>query len=266
MSGVENGNEYFDSLCELDNYSQTNFEKLQDVLKTLRKLLECQNSPNNDTDILGLLDVLARDYEGLVETSVDLRQAKYQARESEIQSTEQMETINHNRLNRTPFGDDVRNYINVLEDIQRDSLRYTTKVERLSADLAKQAEVSDTEVSRFDMNDWKPSKELQEILDKYFDENNDTHAIKNDVKSYLDQIKLARAKYTLENKHSLQVRLSQLNKEVNQWRKEWDSMETLMFGDDPKSMKSMLSTIGSLKQTLINEKQQEQNDEAVTSQ
>lgn len=255
MSSVENGNEYFDSLCELDNYSQTNFEKLQDVLKTLRKLLECQKSPNDDAEILRLFDILSRDYEGLVETSVDLRQAKYQARESEIQSTEQMETINHTRLNRTPFGDDVREYINVLEEIQRDSLRYTTRVERLSADLAKQPEVSDPEVSRFDMNNWRPSQELREILEKYIDENEDVTEIKNDVNTYLDQIKLARAKYTLENKHNLQVKLSQLNKEVNQWRKEWDSMETLMFGDDPKSMKSMLSTVESLKQTLIDEKQ-----------
>ncbi|KAG0655734.1 hypothetical protein C6P44_005454 [Monosporozyma unispora] len=265
MSSVENGIEYFDSLCELEDYSQTNYEKLQAVLKTLKKLLECEKSNNNDTEILNLLNILARDYEGLLGSSVDLRQAKYQARESEIQSADQMETDNHTRLNRTPFGDDLIEYIDVMEDIQRDSLRYTTIVERLSIDLAKQAEVSDPEVSKYDMNDWKPSKELQDVLDRFYDDNDKVYEINDGIKSYLDQIKLARAKYTLENKHQLQAKLSQLNKEVSHWRKEWDSMETLMFGDDPKSMKSMLHNIESLKQTLIEEKQQEQDDMDVTA-
>lgn len=277
MSDIENGNEYFDSLCELDNYSQTNFEKLQDVLKTLLKLLQLQtsitNNPNvtngvenveetdtaNDNDIIKLLNILSRDYDSLIETSVALKLAKYQAREAQIQSAESMETANHTRLNKSPFGDDFLEYVNVLETIQRDSLKYTTLIDKMSVDLAKQVEVSEPNVSNFDMDNWRPPKELQDILDKYSNMDEDVSIIDDDLKDYLDQIKLSRAKYTLENKYQLQTQLNKLNSEINQWRKECDSMESLMFGDDPRSMRSMLKTIRSLQQRLMDEREQEQD-------
>ena len=277
MSDIENGNEYFDSLCELDNYSQTNFEKLQDVLKTLLKLLQLQpsitNKPNatngvenveetdtvNDNDIIKLLGTLSRDYDSLIETSVALKLAKYQAREAQIQSAESMETVNHTRLNKSPFGDDFLEYVNVLEAIQRDSLEYTTLIDKMSVDLAKQVEVSEPNVSNFDMDNWRPPKELQDILDKYSNMDEDVSIIDDDLKDYLDQIKLSRAKYTLENKYQLQTQLNKLNSEINQWRKECDSMESLMFGDDPRSMRSMLKTIRSLQQRLMDEREQEQD-------
>ena len=277
MSDIENGNEYFDSLCELDNYSQTNFEKLQDVLKTLLKLLQLQpsitNKPNatngvenveetdtvNDNDIIKLLGTLSRDYDSLIETSVALKLAKYQSREAQIQSAESMETANHTRLNKSPFGDDFLEYVNVLEAIQRDSLEYTTLIDKMSVDLAKQVEVSEPNVSNFDMDHWRPPKELQDILDKYSNMDEDVSIINDDLKDYLDQIKLSRAKYTLENKYQLQTKLNKLNSEINQWRKECDSMESLMFGDDPRSMKSMLKTIRSLQQRLMDEREQEQD-------
>lgn len=263
MSREENSDEYFDSLCELDNYSQVNFEKLQDVLRTLKKLLKYQDirdGSDSDADILKTLDILSGEYNSLVETSVDLRHAKYQSRESQIQSAEQMETENHNRINRSPFGEGFRKYIGVLGNIQQDSLKYTNMVERLSVDLAKQAEISDANVSRYDMNEWEPSEKLQRILNKYSDDKEGTDSIDAEVKDYLDKIKLARAKYALENKYSLQAKLSQLNEDVNYWRKEWDNMESLMFGDDPKSMRSMLKTIQSLKQSLMTEKDQEEQE------
>lgn len=275
MSGIENGNEYFDSLCELDNYSQTNFEKLQDVLKTLLKLLKLQSSISNmatttddieneditnavkDDDIIKLLDTLSRDFDSLIETSIALKQAKYQAREAQIQCAEFIEAANHTRLNRSPFGKDLMEYVDVLECIQRDSLRYTNLIDKLSIDLVKQVEVSDPNVSRVDMDTWRPSKELQEILDQYFNTDEGVSKIDDDLKNYLDQIKLSRAKYTLENKYQLQTKLNELNSEINQWRKECNNMESLMFGDDPRSMKSMLRTIGSLKQRLMNEREQD---------
>lgn len=275
MSGIENGDEYFDSLCELDNYSQANFEKLQDVLKTLLKLLKLQSSTidtsittrnveNEDTTnaiddniIIKLLDTLSRDFDLLIETSIALKQAKYQAREAQIQCAEAMETDNHTRLNKSPFGKDLTECVDVLECIQRDSLRYTNLIDRMSVDLVKQVEVSDPNVSRVDMESWKPSKELQEILDQYSNTDRDLSKIDDDLKDYLDQIKLSRAKYTLENKYQLQTKLNELNNEINQWRKECNNMESLMFGDDPRSMKSMLRTIGSLKQRLIDEREQD---------
>lgn len=275
MTSIENGTEYFDSLCELDNYSQTSFEKLQDVLKTLLKLLKLQSSATDtsttagdsenvntanaigDNDIIRLLDTLSRDFDSLIETSIALKQAKYQAREAQIQSAESMETLNHTRLNRSPFGKDLVEYVDVLESIQRDSLRYTTLIEKLSIDLVKQVEVSDPNVSRVDMNSWRPSKELQAILDQYSNTDEDVSKIEDDLKNYLDKIKLARAKYTLENKYQLQTKLNELNNEINQWRKECNNMESLMFGDDPRSMKSMLRTIGSLKQRLMDEREQD---------
>lgn len=274
MSGIENGDEYFDSLCELDNYSQTNFQKLQDVLKTLLKLLKLQSSTTDtsittrnvenedttnaidDNNIIKLLDTLSRDFDSLIETSIALKQAKYQAREAQIQCAEAMETDNHTRLNKSPFGKDLTEYVNVLECIQRDSLRYTNLIDRMSVDLVKQVEVSDPNVSGVDMESWKPSKELQEILDQYSNTDKDLSKIDDDLKDYLDQIKLSRAKYTLENKYQLQTKLNELNNEINQWRKECNNMESLMFGDDPRSMKSMLRTIGSLKQRLIDGREQ----------
>ena len=61
---------------------------------------------------------------------------------------------------------------------------------------------------------------------------------------------MARAKFGLENKYSLKERLSTLTKELNHWRKEWDDIEMLMFGDDAHSMKKMIQKIDSLKSEI----------------
>lgn len=257
MTTQEDTHEYFDSLCELDNYSQENFEYLQTVLSELKELVN--SSDSSDNDVIKQLEQLSRDYKALVESSVNLRYSKYQTREAQIQSHEKMESDNHVRLSRSPFNEDVREYVTVMENIQRESLEYSNLVERLSVDLVRQVEVADPEVTSVDMDDWKPTKDLQAILDDYCKENKeDLYSINHKVKDYLDEIKLARAKHTLENKYNLQDKMSRLNSEVSRWRKEWDSMETLMFGNDPRSMRSMLHTIETLKSSLIeNDKKEE---------
>lgn len=233
---------YFDMLCEQEQVLQENHRQLQCVIGLLKDLA---NPETPEADQILLLQSLSKKYKDLISSSVDLRFIKYQTRESQISALKRTRrNINPSKLQTI---EDLGEYVTLHETVGRESLEYVNLLERLSVDLAKQIEIADPAVTEFVVDNWNPPKGIFAILEELENPDTDAADLRSRLSRYLDQIKMERAKYTIQNKYSLQETLSSLNKEVNDWRKEWDAIENLMFGDSSHSMKKMLQNIELLK-------------------
>lgn len=247
---------YFDSLCEEEQYLQENYSKLHNVLKTMKSLAQPGKS---DEDRLQLLYSLQSSHQELVDSSIGLRYVKYKTRESQVISSRKFRRSGE--YNGLQDVEGMREFITLWEVVNKEMLDYINLLQRLSVDLAKQIEISDPEVNEFDLNNWTPSSAMQAILEQFADPQVESSRLKLLLVQYMDQIKMERAKYTIENKHSLQEKLIELNKEVNYWRRNWNAIENLMFGDSTHSIKRMLQSIDLLKSKLAeNEQTEETND------
>ncbi|EJS43394.1 thp2p [Saccharomyces arboricola H-6] len=240
----EEGRTYFESLCEEEQSLQESQTKLSNILDVLLELTNPKSSDDLLSESLIKLPALHQD---LLKSATRLRYDKYQTREAQLlEDSEAGRDTSAGVRNQKSISE----YYSTFEQLNRDTLRYVNLLQRLSVDLAKQIEVSDSSVTVYEVDNWGPSEKLQGILEQYCAPDTDIRGVDSQIKNYLDQIKMARAKFGLENKHSLKERLSTLTKELNHWRKEWDDIETLMFGDDEHSMKKMIQKIDSLKSEL----------------
>lgn len=241
-------NNYFDSLCELDQELNTNHDVLQDTLVTLKKLTE---DTATDAELLRLLEALSSNYNKLVDSSTGLLYEKFKTREDEVADSNRLEIENREYILGTKNIPDMRQFVTYFEDINRDAIEYMNLLNKLSVDLVRQVDISDPDVSEFTFKNWNPPEELQKVIDEYSEAGDESSTELNiKFKAYFDQIKLSRAKYNLENKYILQKQLENLNKEVNYWRSELDKMEVMLFGDGPHSIKRMLRNVDSLKEKL----------------
>lgn len=239
---------YFDTLCEQEQVLQENHKQLHSVIGVLRELASPAKS---EADQVQLLNSLSKEYQSLTANSIDLRYVKYKAREAQVAASKKTKSNDAYRKLRDLEG--LAEYVTLFESINKDSLEYVSLLERLSVDLAKQIEIADPSVTEFVVDNWNPPAGIYSILEELGDPNIDASDLTSRLGGYLDQIKMERAKYTIQNKYALQEVLQNLNKEVSCWRKEWDSMENLMFGDSSNSMKKMLQNVDSLKSKLAEE-------------
>lgn len=236
---------YFDSLCEEDQALQQNYEQLQNVMQILKNLTESEKS---EDDQLQSLRNLVGAHEKLVSSSIDLRYTKYKTRESQVTNSKRFRrNENHGKLQNVQG---LKEYVTMIEHVNKESLDYVNLLQRLSVDLAKQIEISEPGVSEFVVNNWNPPHDMQLILEQLADPKKDSTQLQSQLDQHLDQIKMERAKYTIENKYSLQETLNEINKEVNYWRRNWNAIENLMFGDSSHSMKKMLQSIDLLRTKL----------------
>lgn len=241
---------YFDSLCEEEQSLQENYSRLNKVLQTLKSLTTPGKS---DADQLSLLHSLQESQKELIDSSIDLRYVKYNARESQVTvSKRSRRNASHSKLQSL---EGLREYITLWELSNKETLDYINLLQRLSVDLAKQIEISDPEKSAFEVNRWEPTDRMQTIVEQLADPNVDSALLNSQLVEYMDQIKMERAKYTIENKHSLQETLIELNKEVNYWRRNWNAIENLMFGDNSHSIKRMIHSIDILRSKLADKNQ-----------
>lgn len=244
----DNENSYFESLCEMDQVLQSNHEVLQETIQILMKLT---NDSANDGELLKYLEALHDSYDKLVESSTDLRYSKYKTREHQISNVNKMDIENREFIIGRNTWPDLRQYITLLDNINKDSIAYTNLLNKLSVELVKQIDVSDPQISEIVFDKWKPPAELQKIVDNYYESDTETRDGLNDkLTKYFNSIKLSRAKYTLQNKYLLQRHLTELNKEANYWRGELDSIEMLLFGDGPHSIRKTLQNVDKLKTKL----------------
>lgn len=250
----------FDMLCEQEQALQENYRRLDAVVKVLKELAE---TGKTEPEQVQLLQSLSEEYHQLVGSSIDLRYVKYQTREAQIAALKR--TRRNDDYTRLKNVEGLAEFVTLYETLNIDNLKYVNLLERLSVDLVKEIEIADPSVTEFDVDMWNPPKGIFEILEELALSGTDMASVRSRLTGYLDQIKMERAKYTIENKHSLQGILRDLNKEVSNWRKEWDSIENVMFGDGSNSMKKMLQNIDSLRTKLDLEKspQDSEIDQAV---
>ncbi|CCF58378.1 hypothetical protein KAFR_0E02250 [Kazachstania africana CBS 2517] len=234
---------YFDTLCELEQCLQANYENLDAVLDTLQNL----TSENlNDEQMVHSLQMLSKQYKALLDSSVDLRYSKFNTRESQIASIRNSERENNVFADTKPQRN-LNEYVKYIENINRDTHEYVNLLERLSVDLGKQVDISDSNVTELVVDDWTPPSELISLLEQYNESSSDIELQDSKVDRYLDQLKLLRAKYAMENNYLLKSTLNDLNDEVNYWRREYENIESMMFGNGPNSMKKMLHNVEVLK-------------------
>lgn len=254
-------NTCFDRLCEQEQALHENHGHLGSIFEILHELAD----PNKDeSSQIDALKSLSEEYKSLVASSIDLRFAKYQTRESEVAALQR--TRRNGDYARLQGIEGLPEFITLFEIIGRNHMTYVNLLQRLSVDLVKEIEIADPRVTEFVVDKWNPPKGLQPILDELADCETDVEAATARLDGYLDQIKMERAKYTIENRHSLQKILRDLNQEVNDWRKEWDSIENWMFGDSAHSMKKMLQNIDSLRAKLdFQERSQDDSENQATT-
>lgn len=246
MGAVDNES-YFESLCAQEQYLQTNYSETQSIIKILKSLA---NEEASDEEIIALLKKLTDKYQSLTASSIDLKYSKYDTREAQIAMMNLGEKgARGSELDSVP---DFQEYSLLVENINKELLVYMNLLGRLSSDLAKQIELTDTAVTPVIVDDWCPPEEILSILEKFTTETTKTSELRSKLQHYLDQIKMERARFTLENEYSLKETLDKLNMEVNYWRKEWDNIEMLMFGDGPNSMKRMMKNVNTLRSKMMN--------------
>ena len=247
----QNSEQYFEALCEQEQALQDNHVHLKSVLNILGNVVDEEAS---DEDIVTSLGKLSKTVKVLVDSSVDLRYKKFRVTDVRFapQAAEQSRFggNSNDHLRQIQKSGRLREYVSVLEAIYNDSLTYINLLTKLSVNLAKQIEFADHSVSEFLLEDWKPPHELQSILEKFVDMEEDPEVLNDQLNKYMDNIKMERAKYSLENKYSLQEQLKTLESELSRWRDAWVNIESLMFGDSPNSMKGMLQNIESMKKEL----------------
>lgn len=245
---TDSENSYFESLCEMDRVLQSNHEVLQETIQVLTKLT---NDSANDGELLKYLGVLHESYDRLLESSTDLRYSKFQTREHQISNVNKMDIENREYIIGRKTWPDLRQYITLLDSINKDSIAYTNLLNKLSVELVKQIDVSDPQISEIVFDKWKPPNEFQKIVDNYYESDaTNRDGLNDELTKYFNSIKLSRAKYTLQNKYLLQRHLTELNKEANYWRGELDNIEMLLFGDGPHSIRRTLQTVDKLKTKL----------------
>ncbi|EDO19223.1 hypothetical protein Kpol_1050p83 [Vanderwaltozyma polyspora DSM 70294] len=234
------GEDYFESLCSQEQYLESNYEDLVEVLEGLEGLLDDGCSEERQ---LELIRGLASGCGKLNGSLIDLKFGKYNTREAQVK----MQKGNNDQklVNEVSQYQD---YFALVETVNQDMLVYINLLERLASDLfiqVEDAQFKDNEVIMVD--EVAAPVEVQDVLKKYITESSETSVLRDELDKYLNEIKMERAELTIKNKFSLQPTLNELSKEVNYWRKEWDNMEMLMFGDGPNSMKRMMKNIESLR-------------------
>lgn len=249
--------EYFETLSQLEAKLQDNYELLQSLLQILSGIV----NSDDEQQILQLLNSLKDSCDKLIESSTDLRYSKFQSHEARLSAIDQLETQNHVLMSdKDILGDDVIEFITVWEEIQQDSLKYLSLLNNLTVELARQVEVEN--VSKYDMNDWEPSTDLKHLIEQHLvetqanettgnvDSTVSTKSVDVQLQEYLNNLKLTRAKHALDNKYNLKEQLDSIQKECQYWKQEWDNIESMMFGDSPRSMKTILHKVETMKSRL----------------
>ncbi|CCH59612.1 hypothetical protein TBLA_0B07960 [Henningerozyma blattae CBS 6284] len=230
-------NSYFEALSEQEGQLEASHDSVQ---KTINLLIQLANDNDDDNHKLELLKRLNDEYPKLLKNNTDLYHGKFNAISAKIENEPAPLTIHDSNVLADEAKDSLEECVNEIEEIYRNSQKYINMVNRLSVDLAKQIETADIRKDKYIVDNWLPPKEIEEILQEFTDDDSEAVRLRARLEQYLDQLKMERVKYTLENRYTIEDKLILANKEVNRWRIEWDKLETLMFGRGPNSLKNML--------------------------
>ncbi|SCU79441.1 LADA_0B00672g1_1 [Lachancea dasiensis] len=137
-------------------------------------------------------------------------------------------------------------YLNEVNDSHNLQLEHTNLIGRLSSNLCDAASAF-SQVEKedyFDLESWLQSYKSE-------DASVETREIlKSRLVSWITSIKMEKARYLVENQHILRDMLKSLTSDVAQWRTNYESIESMLFGDAHNSIAKTLLDITNLRQEL----------------
>ncbi|CEP62607.1 Thp2p LALA0_S05e09406g [Lachancea lanzarotensis] len=138
-------------------------------------------------------------------------------------------------------------------------MEHINLVGRLSSKLCDPALASRSAAG--DRDDAFDLKQILEAYNSLGDEDvEDTANLKLQLLRWTDSMKMENARFTLENQHILRDKLKSITAEVTQWKKNYESVENTMFGEDPHSIMQTIQRIQKMKPQLVLAKQEEDVD------
>lgn len=241
-----------DVLEELNSGLEGNFYHLEALLDALQAVVSEENA---DSERIKALMSLNDEYPSFVKSLASLRDNQTSIIESYNTKMKLSPLASVAKSGLSVSGADgsadlLRLYVNELKMLDNACLEHGNLLGRLSSNLGNQMKQDiDTsisvEVSKRDA--------LREIMAKYdsIDGNDDQPEIlRQELLDYIDSMKMEKARYSLVNQYMLSDSYKQLTKEVTQWKHQYESLEGIMFGDNPNSIRSMVYKIESLKEKL----------------
>ncbi|CCE61604.1 hypothetical protein TPHA_0A05300 [Tetrapisispora phaffii CBS 4417] len=242
--------DYFEALCAEEENVHANYGELKKMVSILKDLT---NEDSSDEELISKLKELEKVHYAVKKSTADLKFSKFKVRNTEVNVIENSKLNGNNDYQHDLIGnkinevENIKEYIETIENLNSDLMIYTNLLGRLSVGLIQQVQVSNTENSEIMINDYPPPEEIVSILEKFNTETTETDDLRGQLDDYLQKIKMDRAKYTLENEYLLKDSLLTLSKEVNYWRKEYDNLEMLMFSDGPNTIMKMMKNVDSLR-------------------
>lgn len=246
-------------LCEQEEHLTITENCVLDLLDSIDAVL--QDTGLNDDALNSKLDSIQQKRDALLEALIDLRASKFETKEDYVLILDRLEDelIKRKRSHKI-LG--IKESAEILEKFQMESLQYTNMLHRLATEIAV-LNRDDNPVIASGPNprerpslttrvnaSFLPSTGILQLLNRLHEPQADTNQLRTELTTLLDNVKFSRAQYQLENKYVLHEQVLDLTRQVNRWRKEWDDIETLLFGDGPRSIKSVVKNVENLKQQL----------------
>lgn len=235
-------NRYFEAICTQEEQLQSNAGELDKAICLLQGLAKEEGS---DDEKIQLLKELGAQYEKLSESSTELYLGKFESIEADLVAQEKTEFTGSNRN-----IENIAECAETLQELQQDMQAYMNMLDRLSVDVAQYIDTTDVAESEICVDKQAPTSELLEILNGFIDDNEEPIRIKARLDEYLNNIKMERVQYALENKFTLEERLKEVQSEVSRWRNEWDTLENSLFGDSTSSLVKLIQRNEQLTQKL----------------
>ncbi|AMD21187.1 HEL093Cp [Eremothecium sinecaudum] len=249
---------YMDLLNEQQGYLDENYNLAQEVLDILDGLA---NEEKSDEDKIALLKSLKKGSDELFSSLINLRI-------NNINSIESYNTkmkigpssdVAKSKLKVSPTDlgnpDNLYNYLKELRLLNFEWMKHLKLLNDFSTDMsfpiANQEGTDHIVVNR----EHFPA-ELLPVLERYDQHGeavDDTMKLRSEMMQYFENIRSTRAKYHLENKYLIATSLKELTKSVAAWSSKWENLESLLFGDNPNSIRKLLQSVQSIKASIPQE-------------
>lgn len=249
---------YMDLLDDQHSYLEDSYSQGQEIIELLNNLL-VQNI--SDDQIIIALKELQEKNDELFNSLLDLKMNSIACLESTNTKSKigPASDLAKSQLKVTSRGtannDNLFIFIRELQQLNKLWMIHLNNLNKLSYSISHDFGTCNP-TSKIIINKQNVPKELREILEKYdeYDKTiEDTASLRSQLMDYLEGIKKMRGKYTLENKFLLKNTVKQLNKEVSKWNQQWQSLDDILFGENSRSIKKMMQTVKTIKETITDD-------------
>ncbi|KAH3899326.1 Thp2p SCDLUD_004765 [Saccharomycodes ludwigii] len=143
------------------------------------------------------------------------------------------------------FGENkISEYFSALHSFNLKCLTHVNYLNRLSVEPVHQYSIS--EGDKIVANRTCLSDPVHKIIDEYLNEQQlfeDTQKLRNELLNIVEEIKLTRVKYALEDKEVLQEEFSKITKDMQSWQRKYSELESALFGSSSNSITSIINSV-----------------------